>query len=288
MAGKTDLQTRIERLLRSGHEFGTLSGFARKLQQLCRSPSSSPRELARIVACDPVLTARLLRTANSSSYSFPSKIETIEQGVVVIGQDAVQELSSDVPVLNPDRVDRIGAHFDIAGFWRHSLDTALACRAIQMHVKGTGGPELFVAGLLANIGRIILMEVFPNAFVTVLKIAAERGISLLETERIVLRVTHAEIGYWAARVWHMSDALCLAIRTHHAPGDNEWAKVVSLAYVIAHAMGDGSPGDSAVCRLAPDLMESLGLDEFAISGLLREIDREYQIAGAASGSMYLL
>ena len=273
-----ELERRVKKAVTSGKDLATLWGVVQKVREITSNQHASVKELVQVISADSVLTAKVLRLVNSAAYGFSGRIANIDQAIVIIGFRQLRDLCVSLSVMKSIGMETRCANFNRSLLWRHSLGTAVACKLLQEKIPGVQAQSsnLFVAGLLSNIGRIILDQHFPKEFTDILRMAAEKKIRIVDAERHVLNVTHADIGFWAATAWCLDESLCRCIRDHHGPSGNRSAEIVNLAYVLTQAQNIGCPGDPMLAPLIPGILESLKIDEIQMLILLRDLDREYQ------------
>jgi HD-like signal output (HDOD) protein len=271
-----EFEKRVRKAVTSGRELSTLWAVVQKVREITSSPNASMKELVKVIGADSVLTSKILRIVNSAAYGFNGRISNIDQAIVIMGFQQLRDLCVGLTLMKGVGAAAPETPFDRIGLWKHSLGTAVTCKLIQERLAGNSSSNLFVAGLLCNIGRLVLDQHFPDEFAMVMKLAQKQGIRLIEAERRILDVTHAEIGCWATQAWSLEDNLSQCIRDHHGPSGNRNAAIVNLAYVITQVRGIGSPGDPLLTLLIPGTLETLKIGEFELTQLLRDLEHEYK------------
>jgi len=286
MVDRDSLRGKVKQLAMGHRQLSTLWGIVQQIQRVSQNPRSTARDLGKIISSDIVLSTRVLRVINSAAYGFSYKIRDLDQAIVLLGHRRVVDLCTSITAIRSMMDGTAATKFDRPSFWRHSLATAEFARLLQKRVIGKEDPELFAAGLLCNIGRIILDQFLPDEFNAVMTHAAKNGTSLLDAEQEVLGATHAEIGSWAASAWKIDPTLCEAIRVHHGPiGSNQWAAVVNVAYVYAQATDAGSPGEQDLTSLATGTLSLLKLDNVRLKNLVTEMNMESSLLEPAFKAM---
>ncbi|MBI5058753.1 HDOD domain-containing protein [candidate division KSB1 bacterium] len=234
-ARRSEIQHRI---LSSG-DLPTLPTIAIEVSRLATSPLTGMSDIVRIIRNDPPLTAKILRVANSAFYGMPRRIESLNMALVVLGMREINNLVTCISVLRafPGRGE---AGFDRNAFWEHSAGTGEIARVIasRLHLR-LHGVE-FTAGLLHDVGKIVLDQHFHSEFMESLRVASAEGLSTAEAERRVLGVDHAEIGAWLAEAWALPPAITECIRYHHqptlSPDSRTLTAVVHMANLFTTAM----------------------------------------------------
>lgn len=216
--------------------------------------------IARKIAQDQGLSARILRVANSPFYGQSKRVATIGDAVVVLGLRAVRTMATAAAVTGAIRLDPASG-FDLQVFWKHSIGTALLARAIAGQRRGNPD-EAFTAGLLHDIGRVALVQCFPRHAAEVARVRNELDCHTLDAERAVIGVDHALIGELLALRWRFPQPLAEAIGYHHAPPENAGSGLscaLHVADALAHALDFDGEAEAMMPRVHPGCWASLSL-----------------------------
>jgi len=188
-------------------KISTLPNIAIKVMDLVENPRTSVSVLAKIISADHILTARVLKLANSAYYGFPRQISTINLAVVVLGFSALRDLVFGISVIDQFSVKNFDDGLDVTRFWRHALFVGSGAKFLSKFLDYPVCGEVFVAGLLHDIGYPVLLQYFPDYFEGVRKYASKKNVSFYEAEKVVLGFDHAELGAWLAKGWNLPDKL---------------------------------------------------------------------------------
>lgn len=208
-----------EEILRSviaSTELPTLPSVATRLITMTAREDTTLADIAALVSQDVALSAKILKVANSAFYSFPQQIGSIKQAVSILGINAVRSLVLSFSFLTMKR----GKHkttFNFEKFWERSLASGVAAKLVLEKVKDANTEEIFICGLLQNLGELILARTLPEQYDEILQIVEEQKRDMTEVELEKLGVHHAEIGYHVAKHWGFPETLLLPIIHHHAP-----------------------------------------------------------------------
>jgi len=234
--------------------------------ELIHSPMTGTREIAAVVGIDPNLTARLLRMANSAFYGFSRKIDTISRAVTVIGTTELYQLVLSVSAVQTfSNIPNDLVKMDT--FWRHSVYTGLLARALAVRAHVLHPERLFVAGLMHDIGSLVLYHQRPDAMRDILLVAEGDEELLYQAELERFQFTHASIGGELMERWRLPPEMVQAVKWHHQPQRAEKASMeANILHIAGHLVNESGQGNfMGVPRSAPELpqalLEVIGLNE---------------------------
>jgi putative nucleotidyltransferase with HDIG domain len=232
--------------------------------------------LAKKVSYDQALTAKTLRLANASSFGLQVKVTTIQQAITFLGFQTTRNLITAAALTGCFPSGRCPG-FDDKAFWRHSIATATCARALARRLRFN--PDVaFTAGLLHDIGRLMLVTAYPAAYSDVLAWRTRHGGDLQDAERAVLGLDHVDAGVALAEHWNFSGTMRQAIAYHHAPetpGAGFLAAIAHVANAIVHALDLAGEDDESVPRVADVAWDAMGLNEEAYLHLFRETEQGF-------------
>jgi putative nucleotidyltransferase with HDIG domain len=233
--------------------------------------------LARKITLDQTLTAKVLRYANSSYYGATGRISTIQQAITLLGMSTVRQLitAATLAVSFPDNQCK---GFDFKAFWRHSMATAVCARVMARHLH-LNQDFAFTAGLLHDIGRLVLVTRFPQQYEQAMTWRTEHDAYTLDAERAVLGVDHVQAGHALALHWRFPQVIDHAIVGHHHPDPSMRGSVASLinvANAIVHALDLNGEEDDVVPPVALSAWYDVGLDGEVYQQIFRETELEFE------------
>jgi HD-like signal output (HDOD) protein len=207
---------------------------SRLVEAVARMDAETTEEVARILALDPVLTARTLRLANSDWYGFPRKVGSVELAVLVLGPGTIRDLvltASVVQTLAP------GGRA-LTDLWNHAMACGVAARALGERVQYRLLGEAYAAGLLHDIGAVLLRQKDPERFDAAVALAESNGHALEEAERSLFGSDHPEVGGWLAERWGLPGEIVEAIACHDRPEVAVRSPELTALVHIADALAD--------------------------------------------------
>lgn len=269
-SAKADLHRRIEQV----GELPTLPHVVQKLASMIGRPNVSAEEIGALIEKDQVLSAKVLRLANSPFYGFPSRIASVAHAVVVLGLNVVKDLTLCATAF--DMMKNAGMN----ELWRHSLGVAITAHILGTKASLKNPEEVFVAGLLHDIGKVVLYVKWTDVGRHITATTQKTGRSLMEAEQDLFDVTHADVGGWLATAWHLPTSLREPILHHHKPAAAQDAPlqtaIVHVADILVKGLACGNPGDLLVPPLSRQAWELVGLDTQSLAQCLAKAAEEFQ------------
>lgn len=252
----------------------TLSGVVKRLCIKVDSETTSFAEVAKIICKDQVLAAKVLKIVNSPLYGFSGRIATVNHALVLLGFSVVKGI-----VLSAAIIEYMCKC--LVGLWEHSLGVAVAADRIARTLGVKDPEEVSTAGLLHDLGKVIIGVEMRREGQWVLNEVRNWKIPFVEAEKRILNgVTHAEIGSWLAEEWKLPARLSEPIAFHHNPRGADSAKeataIIHLADILIRALQFGSGGDPYIPQIDGFALEVLDLKMGDLAGLLDVIDDELE------------
>ncbi len=212
--------------------------------QITNRPNSTADEVARIVMLDQSLATKVLRLANSAYYGRRTKAETVTEAVITLGFSSVRNLAASASVVDALFPKRLFPGFSWQDMWIHSVTCGLGAEAIYTRMVGRargGNESAFIAGLLHDVGKLILARALPQKFVQIVEHCCGYGYQMVNAESNVLSTNHAKIGGELAEQWQFPEILQAGIAYHHCPedaaGHEDIARAVHAANLLAKRIG---------------------------------------------------
>ena len=207
----------IENRLKGCACLPSLSSIDSALKELLGADQRYTSQIAEIIRRDPSLTSRLLRMVNSVYYGISKPIKNIEEAVFYLGVRRIRQLAMVTPII--EYFQRLGGNhrFLLREFWQHCIGTALMTREV-IDIVQTPNEEIdYVAGLIHDVGKIVIASTFPEHFTEICRRRTESGLELPELEREVLGMDHAELGAIYIKKQILPEVFVETVQFHHHP-----------------------------------------------------------------------
>jgi putative nucleotidyltransferase with HDIG domain len=252
----------------------TLPDVYLRINKLVEDPNSSTADIAKAVSQDASFTVKLLKMANSAIYNFPSTVDTVAKAVAIIGTSQVRSLSLSLSVASSFE----GLPNDLVSmrnFWKHSLLCALAARLLCKEARRCDADALFTAGLLHDIGELIIFNRLPEQAKAALLAVVhnQEELDVQDAEREALGFDHADVGGALARQWNLPSVLQECIAYHHAPAHAEKHRrevaLIHIANVLAQLAEVDSLDLDDAPPIDPEAWATTGLDDDIVESVVR-------------------
>lgn len=223
----------LETAIMTAADLPTIPAVAIRVMQLIESETATSDELAKIVASDPAVAARVLKISNSSFYGCRRQIQTLSSAIVILGFSTLRSLVVAASVKQVYKPYGLTEKM----LWEHSFAAGLAAKIIAQTTDAANEEEAFLAGLFHDIGKIIMNSLDQAKFQEVMQRCYNEGISFGEAERRVYPFSHDEVGAYVIKKWNFPEVLTTAILKHHSLQFDEMESpaVISLTAVTALA-----------------------------------------------------
>ncbi len=262
-------------------ELPTLSTVASRLISITAEEDTTISDIASLISKDISLSAKILKVVNSSFYSFPQQIGTIQQASSILGTNAVRSLVLSFSFLKPDQQSKDG--FDYATFWEKSLFEAVASRMLMTAVEAEDSEEGFVAGLLQNLGVLILARAFPAEYKTVDQRVFEDDVDRCIAEKMAIGADHTYIASEVVKNWGFPDSLIEPLRFHHEPHKlrttdsklKQITEIVALSGILSTVYVAHKP-DEVVSRFKLQAKRRLSITDKKLEDFLDRVHTEVE------------
>ncbi len=250
-----------------------------KLHEAINDPYSSLSKVSAIISDDAGLSARLLKLVNSSFYGFPQRIETISDAVSLVGSKQVRDLALVTTMMKafqgiPEDL------IDMEMFWMHSMACGVGAKVISEMIGESQIERYFVAGVLHDLGRLIMYSKVPNESRIILERAKNEHRPMVDIEYDVLDCSHTEIGRALVDAWKLPSCFQEVVAYHHTPEKAQQYPIetaaVHIADIVVHALQYGTSGERFVPCMKKESWHKLNLSIDELPKLVRTIERDVE------------
>ena len=268
-------QALLERL-RSSPQLPSLPAIALKALELARKDNVNISEIADLISNDPALSTKILKTVNSSFYGLPKQVSTISHALVILGLQAVKTLALGFSLLNNLKGANSG-DFNYIDFWKRSIYSGVAGKLLARKLNVVQQEEAFLAGLLGDIGILVMHRVIGPEYDALLVQANGDGETMMRLCRQKFDLDHAEVAGMLAEHWQLPPVLGAPIRFHHDPAggqaDPALGRLVEVVYVamICGEVFAGAEPARHIVRARSEMAQRFKLTPDQIEALLSEI-----------------
>jgi putative nucleotidyltransferase with HDIG domain len=270
-----------DQLIKSVNNLPAFPATVHRVSQVISDPDFSVDDLVNIIKYDQSITANVLRICNSPYFGTRYKISSLREAVIYLGRTHILQI---VYAAGTSKFYKkiTGYYWGAAKLWEHSVGVALMSQILAKKIYSFEDPGFFTAGLLHDIGKVVLGEFVYESFQEIMDLVSKRGYSFLEAEQEIIGTNHAELGGEIASLWSFPGEIRDAITYHHRPdlmknGDDSLSWIIYLADQACMMMGIGGGADSLAYRGLKEVVNKFDLRqrdfEKSIVLLLKDLDK---------------
>lgn len=253
-----------------------------RIKKVLETPKSSARDIAEVVSTDVNISAKLLRLVNSPFYGFASKIDSITRAIAIVGARELTTLALGLSAITFFK-DIPPELADMRLFWKHSVSVGILAKLLSPHVRGASPERAFTAGLLHDVGRLVIFKKEPYASVQTLLFARENCLPIAEAELDVIGFSHADVGGALLASWQFPGSLTDIVQHHHTPtsaANPAEAALVQTADNLANALEISEGGLYVVPGMEEGAWASMDISPSLLEKVVQDYEREVnEIAG---------
>lgn len=265
----------LENIIEAVNDIPALPQVVLRIMQMTEDPDSTAQDINNVLNQDQAMTTRVLRLANSAYYGFARRIASVTDAVVMLGFKTIRSIVIAAAVSDILQKSYDGYALEEGELWKHSQACALAARLIARKSRLIQPDVAYTAGLLHDIGKVILNRYMKEAYHDVVAMVSSQEIPFMIAEEEVLGFNHALVGSRLAEKWSLPPMLVEAIALHHNPeqcgADQPLVAITHLADAICLSMGIGLGFDGLLYPVYPEALKVLGLKEGDIESMISEL-----------------
>ena len=252
-----------------------------EVTKLLNDSKTPTNQLAEIISKDQGLTSKILAVANSPLYGIKRKVSSIEFAILVLGFQDIRNIVTALSLADSIKTAP-SKFFDPYEFWLHSMVVGTAAKGISLNFGFDFGSEAFVAGILHDIGILVIYKFFNPEFNQIIDIINSEKISMLEAEKKALGITHQEIGKFLSEKWELPYILCDSLNYHHRPmktlENKYFVSIIHLVDYMTQKLGVGNFYWDKDFELDPGIIELLNFpSEEALDNFIADYDEMFRV-----------
>ncbi len=278
----------IERL-QTDKNLPSVPSIVHKLLDLVSDENASIDSIAEVISMDPAISAQVLRLANSAAFAGPQRIGAIDQAVLRIGLGIIKDVVLSLSVIN---IFKASQYFSYQDFWKHALAVAFGAQSVEKLSTRASFPteELYMCGLVHDIGILILDQFMGDHYLNVLEEAKHYQHPLHEVEKAILGIDHAEVGGILVERWQLPQTIIDAVRYHHQPTQTDQKEPKITKYVhIANFACNNQQVKNGIDAITESFSQSvwfdLKLSLTDISLIIGEVNKKLNLASEMLNSV---
>ena len=274
-----------DKILKSIDKLPAFPATLHRVSELVGDPDFAIADLVDVIKYDQSITANILRMCNSPYFAIRYEVSSLREAVIYLGRKNILHV---VYTAGTSRFYKKvkGYYWGASKLWEHSVGVALMSQILAKRIYDREDPRLFTAGLLHDIGKVVLGEFVHDSFQEIMDLVSNQEYSFLEAEKEVIGINHAELGGEIASLWNFPKEIKDAITYHHRPdlmeeGDDSTPWLIYLADQTCMMMGIGGGADGLAYRGLKEVIDKFGLRqrdlEESIVLLLKDLDKAKEL-----------
>ena len=275
----------VQHAVQQGTQIATLPEVTIKIVEMVEDPRSAARDLHNVIKNDVALSARILKVVNSAFYGLPRQVSSVDRAIVLLGLSTVKNIALAASVSKLFKGKDLSNEFTAKDLWMHSLACGVFCRLLGEKIGMAGHEELFVAGLMHDLGILVERQVFPDKLSEAIDKASGGQCTLCEAEIELIGADPQAFGADLDNRWKFPALFGISTGYHHEPFkvSREYSKLAAVIYLadtLASQVGDNISCSEDIVRksLYQEALELVGLNERQIQQIIEEFPETQEAA----------
>ena len=265
-AGTVEIKAVVDKAISKIGDIATLPEVTVKIIDIVENPRSTAKDLHEIIKNDPALSAKILKVVNSAFYGLPGQIANMDRAIVLLGLSAVKNIAIAASISHVFKVDKPHPCFSAKDLWRHAVGVGVASRKLATASGTSGAEDLFLAGLIHDLGILVERQAFGDRFMAVVESCTNQRLDWRDAEHWHLGADHQDFGLALGSRWRFPKHLLSAMGCHHNPDildekDRSFVSYVRLADMLCSQENIGFSRTCIEAEVPSDLMDECRLTE---------------------------
>jgi putative nucleotidyltransferase with HDIG domain len=278
----------VANVIREISHIATLPEITLKIVSIVEDPSSTAQDLHNVISKDPALCTRILKVVNSAFYGLPGQIGSINRAIVLLGLNAVKNIAIAASLAKLFKGGQLTNGFSAKDLWTHSIAVGTATKLLAERMKLGLVDEAFLAGLIHEIGLMVMMQYDRNKLVEVFEKGSQQGADFATVETAVFGATHTEFGAALSEKWKFPKNFTNIIGFHHNPmglpvEQRTLPAMVFVADRLAAELKNPFKMDLADLSIPEDIMAACKLTEEDLQAIREKLPEAISVAEQVLG-----
>lgn len=256
-----------------------LPAIMNEINKVLADPRSNATTLANVIMQDQSLVTKILKLVNSAYYGFPRRITSLNSAVVILGLNTIKNIVLSVSFIQIFSKVKNTKIFDLKDFWKHSLAVGITSKIIGKKIGYLKQEELFLIGLVHDIGKIITNIYVPELFIKCFAVSQRQEVPYYIAEKELTKDTHDAIAQYLLDMWKLPQLYLEGVGFHHmplsAPNHKIECSILHIADTIVKGLGIGKSIDSRIPPIEEDAWRLINLQPKHLRSIFDEVEKEY-------------
>jgi len=269
----------IENVIAAVGELPASPAIVSTVMGLTSDLDSKVTDISKVLSADQSLTAKVLKLSNSSFYGRSKGVKTLQEAILILGFFTVRSMVVATSAHSMYmKEDKDGSK---AKLWQHSLSSAVAARQVAAWCRHPQKEEVFIAALLHDIGKLVLIQKMPQRFTEIVERVSSEGVSFREAEQEALGFSHDQVALVLLEKWSFPDLLCESIRFHHElpklpeSGPPPMSHLISVGNSISKCLGVGFEASEIEKIVESEAVKGLNIDQATLEEIVQASEEQY-------------
>ncbi len=230
---ESPLPPELQKAMSKVTEIGSLPEVTARIIDVVENPKSTAHDMHEVVQADPALATKILKVVNSAFYGLPSQIASLDRAILMLGMNSVKNLALAASIAKLIRNGQLSSQFSARDLWYHSIAVGVCAKLLASTCRSVPADEAFVAGLVHDMGLIVMQQLFPERLTAVVDQCFHTPQNFCAAETAAIGASHQQFGGALATKWKFPPGLRHAVAYHHDPSSlqPEFQKVTAVIYL---------------------------------------------------------